>query len=159
MNMKYFFAAIAAALLLVVAGAANAGEKIKFSGNEACHNVFADEVQIAEGHSVGIFHDQCLDFDDDPGAFGHLATGDCVGIYEARPDETYEVNGFCIYTYRDGSTDFEKFWETSEMETGRYEVLGGTGKMAGATGGGTYTCNELTDTLSHCPFSGVTELP
>ena len=45
------------------------------------------------------------------------------------------------------------------MEEGRDEFIGGTGKWTGATGGGTYVLEELTDTLSNFRYKGVIELP
>ena len=40
-----------------------------------------------------------------------------------------------------------------------YKNTGGTGKYEGASGGGTYTMEELTDTLLGGRFKGTIELP
>ena len=40
-----------------------------------------------------------------------------------------------------------------------YKWTGGTGKYDGASGGGTYTNEELTDTLLGGRYKGTTELP
>jgi hypothetical protein len=37
--------------------------------------------------------------------------------------------------------------------------IGGTGKYEGASGGGTYTLEELTDTLMGGRYKGTVELP
>ena len=157
--MKYFFAAIAAALLLVAAGAANAGERIEESGHEAFATIVWDELELDEGHSLAWWRGDGVGFDDDPTSPAHLVTADCAGTYEFMPDETYTVTGFCTYTTRDGDKYYLKWWESPGMEEGRYEYTGGTGKFAGITGGGTYTGEELTDTLSTSQFEGVMELP
>lgn len=159
MNMKYFLAAIAAALLLVVAGAANAGERIEGSGHEGWYTTLVSELEFGEGHSAMLWRGEGVQFGDDPSQPAGLMTGDCVAIFEFMPDETYKGNGFCTYTDLDGDKTFFTFWEGSDMEEGRTKYFGGTGKFAGVTGGGTYTGEELTDTLSMYTYKDVMELP
>ncbi len=40
-----------------------------------------------------------------------------------------------------------------------YKITGGTGKYKGASGGGTYIYENLTDTLSGGSYKGTIELP
>ena len=40
-----------------------------------------------------------------------------------------------------------------------YKITGGTGKYEGASGGGTYTQETLTDTLSGVRYKATIELP
>lgn len=148
-------AAIAAALLLGAAEAANAGERIEESGHEAFATIVWDELELDEGHSFAWWRGEGVGFDDDPTSPAYLNTGDCAATYEFMPDDTYKASGFCTYTDRDGDKWFVKWWEGSDMEEGRYEYTGGTGKYAGVTGGGTYTGEELTDTLSTFTYEGV----
>lgn len=152
-------ATVAAALLLAAAGTANAGEGIESSGYEAFRTNVWDVLELDEGHSLAWWRGEGVYFDDDPSAVDHMSTGECAGTYEFMPDESYTVTGFCTYTDRDGDKHFVKWWEGSDMEEGRYEYIGGTGKYAGATGGGTYVGEELTDTLSAFTTKGVMELP
>ncbi len=152
-------AAIAAALLLAAAGTANAGERIESSGYDACIIDVWDELALDEGHSLALYKGRCVTFLDDPSAAGHMSTGECAGTYEFMPDESWNGSGYCTWTYRDGDTLFLKFWEGSDMEVSRYDWVGGTGRYAGATGGGTYTGEELTDTLSASRWKEVIELP
>ena len=152
-------AAAAAALLLIAAGTASAGERIKESGHEAFRTNVWDVLELDEGHSVAWWRGEGVYFDDDPSAASHLSTADCAGTYESMPDETYKGSGFCTYTDRDGDKHFLKWWEGSDMEESRYEYIGGTGKYTGLGGGGTYTAEELTDTLSTFTTKGVMEFP
>ena len=51
-------------------------------------------------------------------------------------------------------------WEEgSHLKEYTYKNTGGTGKYAGASGGGTYTLEELTDTLMGGRFKGQIVLP
>lgn len=152
-------AAAAAALLLIAAGTANAAERIESSGYDACTTDVWDELELGEGHSVALYKSRCVTFSDDPRGPGHMSTGVCAGTFEFMPDETYKGSGFCTWTYRDGDKLFLKFWEGSDMEEGRYEWIGGTGRYVGATGGGTNTGEDLTDTLWAGRFEEVIELP
>ena len=159
MNMKYFFAAIAAALLLGAAGAANAQESIESSGYDGCVTDLWDVMELDEGHSVVLAKFRCVTFTDDPTSPVHYSTGDCTGTYEFMPDESWKSSGYCTWTFRDGDTAFLKFWEGSDMEVSRYDWVGGTGRYTGATGGGTYTTEQLTDTLTANRIEEVMELP
>ena len=159
MNLKQFFIAVPAALLLVAAGPANAGESVKKWGHGAYATVVLDVLELDEGHSVMWWRGEGVEVDDDPSSPTHLNTGDCVLVLETMPDETYSGSGFCTFTDRDGDKYFLKHWVGSGMEESRYEYTGGTGKWTGATGGGTYVLEELTDTLSAFRYKGVIELP
>jgi hypothetical protein len=51
-------------------------------------------------------------------------------------------------------------WEEgSHLKEYTYKNTGGTGKYEGASGGGTYTLEELTDTLLGGKYKGTIELP
>jgi hypothetical protein len=51
-------------------------------------------------------------------------------------------------------------WEEgSHLKEYTYKNTGGTGKYEGAGGGGTYTLEELTDTLLGGKHNGTVELP
>ena len=152
-------AAIAAALLLVASGAANAGERIESSGYDACVTDLWDVLELDEGHSVALYKGRCVTLNDDPSAGDHKSTGECVGIYEFMPDESWKGSGSCTWTGRDGDKWFLTFEEGSHLDESTYEFTGGTGKLAGATGGGTYVGEELTDALLMERYKDVMELP
>jgi hypothetical protein len=51
-------------------------------------------------------------------------------------------------------------WEEgSHLKEYTYKNTGGTGKYQNASGGGTYTLEELTDTLLGGKYKGTIELP
>ena len=53
-----------------------------------------------------------------------------------------------------------KSWEEgSALKDYTYKITGGTGKYKGASGGGTYIYENLTDTLSGGSYKGTIELP
>jgi hypothetical protein len=92
------------------------------------------------------------------------STGDCVGKYEYMPDGSWKGSGTCVYvTKGTDSKSGDKVnmtWEEgSHLKEYTYKNTGGTGKFEGAGGGGTYTLEELTDTLLGGKYKGTTELP
>ena len=51
-------------------------------------------------------------------------------------------------------------WEEgSDLKGNPYKTTGGTGKYKGASGGGTYTYENLTDTLAGGRYKGTIQLP
>ena len=56
-------------------------------------------------------------------------------------------------------TDTTAWEEGSHLKEYTYKNTGGTGKYEGAGGGGTYTLEELTDTLLGGKYKGTIELP
>ena len=57
-------------------------------------------------------------------------------------------------------TSITTTWEEgSHLKEYTYKNTGGTGKYEGASGGGTYTMEELTDTLLGGRYKGTIELP
>lgn len=49
--------------------------------------------------------------------------------------------------------------EGSHLKESVYKITGGTGKYQGASGGGTYRCENLTDTLCDGRYNGKILLP
>ena len=148
-------AAIAAALLLAAAGAVNAGERIESSGTDVCVFDWGDELQLDDGHTVSQYFSRCVAVADvdDPGS------GECIGTTEVMPDESWKDSGFCTWTFQDGSKMFLTTYQDSDMEEGRYDFFGGTGRLAGAGGGGTFSGDFVTETMGAFPFKEVLELP
>jgi integrase len=62
-------------------------------------------------------------------------------------------------TFKGGDTLQESFEEGSHLKEYTYKYTGGTGKYKGATGGGTYTSENLTDTTAWGRYKGTIVLP
>ena len=78
---------------------------------------------------------------------------------EYMPDERWKASGTCTDTYKGGDTVSESWEEGSHLKEYTYKITGGTGKYQGASGGGTYLYENLTDTLAGGRFKGQIVLP
>jgi hypothetical protein len=66
----------------------------------------------------------------------------------------------CSYKFKDSEdTLTDTFEEGSHLKEYVYKITGGTGKYQGATGGGTYSFDNLTDTLGGGRYKGQIVLP
>ena len=63
------------------------------------------------------------------------------------PDGSWKGSGTCTYIYKGGDTLKDSWEEGSHLKEYTYKNTGGTGKYQKASGGGTYTLEELTHTL------------
>jgi len=75
------------------------------------------------------------------------------------PDGSWKGSGTCNHNVKGGDKLTETWEEGSHLKEYTYKWTGGTGKYEGASGGGTYTNEELTDTLLGGRYKGTTELP
>ena len=75
------------------------------------------------------------------------------------PDESWKGSGTCTYNFKGGDKISESCEEGSHLKEYTYKYTGGTGKYEGASGGGTYTYENLTDTLTGGKYKGTIELP
>jgi hypothetical protein len=157
MNRKHLFVAVPAALLVLSSGAANAGETINEAGAIACINDKWDEKVVERGHKLVDYAGRCIDIPNDPAAPKY--TEDCVGKYEYMPDESWKASGSCAVTFKSGDKMSTTWEEGSHLKEYPYKITGGTGKYEGASGGGTYIYENLTDTLSGGKYKGQIELP
>ncbi len=82
-----------------------------------------------------------------------------MGKYEYMPDKSWKATGTCTDTYKGGDTKFEAWEEGSALKDYTYKITGGTGKYQGASGGGTYFYENLTDTLAGGTYKGAIQLP
>ena len=78
---------------------------------------------------------------------------------EYMPDERWKASGTCTDTYKGGDTVSESWEEGSHLKEYTYKITGGTGKYQGASGGGTYLYENLTDTLAGGTYKGTMQLP
>ena len=74
--------------------------------------------------------------------------GDCVGNDEYMPDGSWKGSGTCTYTFKGGDKVNDSWEEGSQLKEYIYKFTGGTGKYQGASGGGTYMYENITDTLA-----------
>ena len=75
------------------------------------------------------------------------------------PDGSWKGSGTCTYKFKDGDTENDSWEEGSHLKEYIYKITGGTGKYQGATGGGTYMYENITDTLSGGTYKGQLVLP
>lgn len=151
--------AIASVLVLFIAAAASAGERIEETGREAFATDVWEALELGEGHSVAIWRGRGVAYSDNPDSPMHLAAIDCAGSFEFMPGGATRDSGHCTYTTTDGDKLFDRWWQEPGALMARYEWLGGTGKLSGAKGGGTYTVTQLNESLLSVSYSGVLELP
>ena len=153
--MHYLLAILA--LFLFCVAPAKAGQTINEAGALACVNDKWNESEPDKGHKLVDYAGRCVNIPDDAAAPKY--TGDCVGKYEYMPDKSWKGSGTCTYTYKGGDKVNLSWEEGSHLKEYTYKNTGGTGKYAGASGGGTYTLEELTDTLLGGKYKGTIELP
>jgi hypothetical protein len=122
-----------------------------------CVNDKWDEKEVEKGHKLVDYAGRCVNVPNDPGA--EKVTEDCVGKYEYMPDESWKGSGTCTRTHKGGDKTFDSWEEGSQLKEYPYKVTGGTGKFQGASGGGTYIYENLTDTLSGGTYKGAMQLP
>jgi hypothetical protein len=157
MNGTRVVVAIATGLLTVGLGAAKAGQTISDVGAIVCVNDKWDEKEVEKGHKLVDWAGRCVAVPDDVTA--PKSTAECVGKYEYMPDESWKGSGTCTYTYKGGDTLTDAWQEGSDLKEYTYQNTGGTGKYQNARGGGTYTMEQLTDTLMGGRYKGTIELP
>ena len=157
MKLKHLFIAVPAALFMLGNGAANAGETINEAGAIVCVTDKWDEKEIDKGHKLVDAVQRCVIIPNDPTA--PKFAEDCMGKYEYMPDGSWKGSGTCTDTYKGGDTKFEAWEEGSSLKDYTYKITGGTGKYQGASGGGTYFYENLTDTLSGGTYKGTMQLP
>lgn len=154
--MHYLLAVLA--LFLSCVAPARAGETINEAGALACVTDKWDEKEVEKGHKLIDYAGRCIVIPDDPAA--EKITEDCVGKYEYMPDGSYKGNGTCTEKFKEAADTLTDTWqEGSDLKENPYKFTGGTGKYKGAGGGGTYTYENLTDTLAGGKYKGTIILP
>jgi hypothetical protein len=157
MKTTQLLVTISAALMLIGSGAANAARTVAERGALACVTDKWNESEPDKGHKVVDYAGRCVDIPDD--AAVPKLVEDCVGTYEFMPDESWKGSGTCTVNYRNGDKEFKTWEEGSHLRAYVYTVTGGTGEYEGASGGGTYTLDQLTDTLYGGRYEGKLEQP
>ena len=146
MNIRQMLVAVPTALSILGAGIATAGETIDENGALACVTDKWNETVPEKGHKLVDYASRCIVSPDNPAS--PKVTESCVGKFEYMPDSSWKGSGTCTDTYKSGDTKAISWEEGSHLKEYTYKVTDGTGKLQGATGGGTYMYENLTDTLS-----------
>jgi hypothetical protein len=157
MNPKQVLIGAPVALLLLSAIPAKAEQTIDEVAAMACINDKWDETELEKDHKTVDFAGRCINVPDDPAEA--KSAGDCVGKYEFMADGSWKGSGTCTYSYKDGGTLSDAWEEGSHLKDYTYKYTGGTGKFEGATGGGTYMYENITDTLAGGRYKGQLVLP
>ena len=158
MNFMHIFVVLTAAFLLIGSRATEAGQTINDVSAMACVNDKWDVKEPEKGHKLIDYVGRCVNIPDDVAA--PKFTSDCVGKYEYMPDGSWKGSGTCAYAFKGSEDKVNMTWEEgSHLKESIYKNTGGTGKYENASGGGTYTLEELTETLQGGKHKGTIELP
>jgi hypothetical protein len=157
MTLKHLLAVAPAALFVLGPGAAIAGKTVDEKGVLVCVTDKWDEKEPEKGHKLADAAMRCGVVPDDP-ALPKYAQ-DCVGKYEYMPDGSWKGTGTCTNTYKGGDKSYEAYEEGSHLKEYTYKKTGGTGKFEGASGGGTYMYDGITDAVFGGRYKGKLVLP
>jgi hypothetical protein len=107
-------------------------------------NVFTCElrsINLEEGHMLMVGNWKGTQVTN-PNSPDNNSSIDCVGTFEAMPDKSFKVNGYCLHVDRDGDKWIDRWWNDSTMKKGRWEGIGISGKwkdVRGVMGNFVYT--------------------
>ena len=157
MNLKQLFVAVPAALFIIGNGVAIAGQTVDVAGTIACVMDKRDEKEPDKGHKLVDAALRCVVIPDDAALPKFVQ--DCVGKYEYMPDKSWKSAGTCTGDLKGGDKIYDTWEEGSHLKEYTYKYTGGTGTFEGASGGGTYMYESLTDTLTGGTYKGQLVLP
>jgi len=157
MKGKQILVVAPAALFIFGSSAAIAGETINEAGAMALVIDKWSESEPDKGHKLVDYAGRCVGIPDNPS--DPKVACDCVGEYKFMPDKSWKGSGTCTVTVKGGDTLQETWEEGSHLKEYIYKYTGGTGKYEGASGEGTYTSENLTDTLQWGRYKGAIKLP
>lgn len=157
MNPKHLITAVPIAILILGTEAAIAGKTIDEAGALSCVTDKWDEKELEKGHKVADWVGRCIAVPDDPAHPKYTEEGTVK--YEYMPDGSWKSSGTFTFTFAGGDKMYDAVEEGSLLKESVYKITGGTGKYQGASGGGTYTCESLTETLCGGRYKGKLQLP
>jgi len=155
--MEFRILFIALGSVPAFACAALAGTSSSEVGALSCVTDKWTEKELAKGHKVADWVGRCVVVPDDPAHPKY--TEECTVKYEYLPDESWKAAGTCTYLFPSGDKIYDSIEEGSHLKPSVYKITGGTGKYKGASGGGTYSCDTLTETLCGGRYKGEIVLP
>ena len=126
---------LAIALAAVVAAAPVVAGAEDGSGTVTYVTVQSETTDLAGGGKVLRTHSKGVILADDPASDFHLSTQDCTGATVIGADGAVSGTGSCDAVDRDGDT--WAIWYSNSAAGRVWGVIGGTGKFAKMTGGGT----------------------
>lgn len=150
------FAAVALSIIAATLPAA-AGQVIEDAGVIVCVNDKWQEKELGKDRKIADYAGRCVKVPDSTSAA--KVTEECTGKYEYEPDGSWQANGTCVSTVKEGETFSVTWQEGSKLDPNLYQVIGGTGRFKGATGSGTYKYDQLTTTLFGGRYQGRVQLP
>ena len=121
------------------------------------HDLNRDEKEPDKGHKLVDAAMRCVVIPDDAALPKFVQ--DCVGKYEYMPDKSWKSAGTCTGDLKGGDKIYDTWEEGSHLKEYTYKYTGGTGTFEGASGGGTYMYESLTDTLTGGTYKGQLVLP
>jgi hypothetical protein len=148
---------VPAALIVLGSGAAIAGKTVEEAGALVCVADKWTETEPEKGHKLADAVMRCVAVPDDPAIPKN--SQECTAKFEFMPDGSWKGAGSCTDTYLSGDKRYESFEEGSHLKEYIYKVTGGTGAYQGASGGGTYMYEKLTDALLGGRFKGKVQFP
>ena len=157
MKLKQFIIAVPA-VFLVFSSCFAIAKTINKAGALVCVTDKYTEKELEKGHKLADWVGRCVGVPDSSAA--EMYTSDCVGKYEFQPDQSYKASGSCTINFKGSSDQITETWEEgSHLKANTFKYTGGTGKYKDASGGGTYTGVNLTDTLTGGKYKGKMQLP
>lgn len=155
MKPQQMLLVVSAAFLVTGAWAAVAAS-VNEAGVMVCANDKWEEKEVEKGHKLVDYAGPCVTIPDDAAAEKFVE--DCTGKYEFMPDESWKGSGSCTLNLKGGHVTAT--WEEgSHLKEYTYKYTGGDGKFKGASGGGTYKTENVTDRFAGGRFKGKMELP
>jgi hypothetical protein len=155
MDLKHLFVAATATAFILGNGDAD-GETLNDVGVFTCV-IDRWEEDPERGDRLIDFAGRGVGVPNDPAA--PKFAGDCVGKFEATPDNHWTGRGTCTFTFKSGDKMFGAFEAGSHLNEYSYKITGGTGKYVDASGGGAFVYEVLTDTLVGGNYKGESILP
>jgi hypothetical protein len=155
MSFKQLFVTAPIAFLILANGEAIAGQTEDVAGTIACVTDKWNESEPDKGHKL--VDAGCIIIPNR--SVLPKFVQDCVGKYKYMPDKSWKGAGTCTDNLTGGDKMFETWEEGSHLKEYTYKYNGGTGKYEGASGGGTYMYDSLTDTLTGGTYKGQLVLP
>lgn len=155
--MQMVALSIASILLTFTSVSTAIAGPVNEAGALACVNDKWDEKEVAKDHKVVDYAGRCLAISNN--AADGITSEDCTGKYEYMPDKSWNGSGTCVETKKDVGTRTVTFEEGSHLKAFTYTFVSGTGKWAGIKGGGTYSNDQITDTLTGGRYKATLTLP
>ncbi len=142
--MRKAILAVAGGVVSLLAHAADAPASIPKEGSLSYGNVFSGTVKVmplGKERAQGSYEIMGVSTSSAGEGLLHNSSVRCMGGFQAVNGEV-DNGGSCIYTRPDGDQVFTTYKDAGKLGTpikGTFTFVGGTGKMAGITGGGEFT--------------------